>query len=309
MDQQLYTTAEPVRPLPRVGSYILITPARNEEAFIELTLRSVVAQTVKPLRWVIVSDGSTDRTDEIVQRYADQHAWIELVRTPVRTERHFAGKVNAFNTGYARVRDLDFEFVCSLDADISFGADYFEFLLGKFSEMPQLGLAGTPHVEENRTYDFRFASLEHVSGACQLFRRKCFEDIGGYLPLKSGGVDLVAVLSSRLKGWQTRTFPEKTCEHHRKMGSAMTRFGFRVLINDGKKDYQLGAHPLWEILRCANRMKRSPLIVGGACLAWGYFSSMLLLKEKTAPAEVVKFRRKEQAARLTAIIRRYLGRA
>jgi poly-beta-1,6-N-acetyl-D-glucosamine synthase len=308
MTEQLQTPFTSQTQAPKHGAYVIITPARNEEAFIELTLQSVVAQTIKPLRWVIVSDGSTDRTDEIVQRYAVQHPWIELLRTPERSERHFAGKVHAFNAGYARVRELPYEFICSLDADISFGPEYFQFLLDKFGDLPRLGLAGTPHIEDNRTYDFRFASLEHVSGACQVFRRKCFEDIGGYLALKSGGVDLVAVLSSRLRGWQTRTFPEKTCEHHRKMGSAMTRFGYRVLVNDGKKDYQLGAHPAWEIFRCLNRMRRRPYILGGVCLAWGYFSLMAVGAQKTAPPEVVQFRRQEQASRLGAIFRRYFGR-
>jgi biofilm PGA synthesis N-glycosyltransferase PgaC len=286
------------------GNYVLITPARNEEAFIQLTLQSVAAQTLRPLKWIIVSDGSIDKTDEIVQSYASKYSWIELLRMPERTERHFAGKVHAFNAGYERLKHLDYQFICSLDADISFGPDYFEFLLSKFVENPKLGLAGTPHIENNRTYDFRFASLDHVSGACQFFRRECFEGIGGYLPLKSGGIDLVAVLSSRLKGWQTRTFPEKTCTHHREMGSGMTRFPLRILMKDGQKDYLLGAHPAWEVFRGIYRMRRRPYIVGGMSLLFGYFSSMLFLKEKTAPAEVVAFRRKEQWNRLKEVLRR-----
>ena len=78
-------------------TYVLITPARNEEAFIELTMKSVVNQTVRPVKWVIVSDGSTDSTDAIVKKYAAEHDWIELITMPERRERHFAGKVNAFN--------------------------------------------------------------------------------------------------------------------------------------------------------------------------------------------------------------------
>src|SRR5688572_28425051 len=129
--------------------YVLITPARNEKAYIELTLKSVLSQTVPPLKWVIVSDGSTDGTDEIVMRYATQHDWIELVRMPERKERHFAGKVHAFNAGYARLKDLRYDAVGSLDADISFEPDYFAFLVGKLAENPKLGLVGTPFKEGN----------------------------------------------------------------------------------------------------------------------------------------------------------------
>ncbi len=103
-----------------IPTYILITPARNEADFIELTLKSMVAQSVVPLKWVIVSDGSTDGTDELVRRYMLQHPWIELVRMPERRERHFAGKVHAFNAGYERVKNLDFSIVGNLDADVSF---------------------------------------------------------------------------------------------------------------------------------------------------------------------------------------------
>src|SRR5439155_12900101 len=205
--------------MTNLPKYVLITPARNEAQFIELTIKSVIAQTVLPLQWVIVSDGSTDGTDEIVNKYAAEHRWIELVRTPERQERHFAGKVHAFNAGYAKVKNLDYDLIGSMDADISFDPDYFSFLLGKLAEDPALGLVGTPF-KDKAIYDYRFVSIEHVSGACQLFRRECFEQIGGYVPVKSGGIDHIAVITARMQGWKTRTFTEKVCLHHRKIGSA-----------------------------------------------------------------------------------------
>src|SRR5580704_2897814 len=120
--------------------YAIITPARNEAKLIELTIKSVVGQTVRPVKWVIVSDGSTDGTDEIVGRYAVDNPWIELVRMPERRERHFAGKVYAFRAGYERLEGIDFEVVGSLDADLTFGEDYFSFLLHNLAKNPALGL-------------------------------------------------------------------------------------------------------------------------------------------------------------------------
>jgi biofilm PGA synthesis N-glycosyltransferase PgaC len=279
-------------------SYVLITPARNEAAFIELTLKSVVAQTVRPLKWVIVSDGSTDGTDEIVAKYLADNPWIELLRMPERRERHFAGKVHAFNAGYARVKDLPFEIVGSLDADLSFDSEYFLFLLAKLAENPELGLVGTPFQDgPNKTYDFRFVSIEHVSGACQLFRRQCFEDIGGYKPVKGGGIDHIAVLTARMKGWKTRTFTEKMSIHHRPMGTA-DRGTFKARFKTGSLDYALGGHPIWELFRTCYQMSRRPVLIGGLTLLAGYLWASVTRAERPISPELVKFRRSEQMHRL-----------
>src|SRR5579862_2384261 len=217
--------------------YVIITPARNEAQFIELTLKSVTNQTVLPRKWVIVSDGSTDGTDDMVKKYMARYPWIELVRMPERAERHFAAKVQAFNAGYAKVRDTESEVIVSLDADISFENDYFEFLLEKLSTDEALGLVGTPFRElSGEIYDYRFVNIEHVSGACQVFRRECFEQIGGYRPIKGGGIDYLAVISARMRGWRTRTFTDKICIHHREMGTAQHGV-LRARFKYGVKDY------------------------------------------------------------------------
>ena len=277
--------------------YVLVTPARNEAAFIEQTIQSVVAQTSRPLRWIIVSDGSTDNTDEIVQRYSAQHEWIELLRMPERKERHFAGKVYAFNAGYARVKDLEYDVIGSLDGDISFDESYFSFLLQKFARNPRLGVGGTPFTEGGAMYDYRFTSQEHVSGACQLFRRECFEAIGGYTPLKVGGIDLVAVVTARMRGWETRTFVEKTCQHHRKMGTAQ-RGRLRAAFNGGYHDYLMGVHPLWQLFRSAFQMTQRPWIVWGFLLLVGYVAAATKRAERPVSEELIQFRRREQMCRL-----------
>jgi poly-beta-1,6-N-acetyl-D-glucosamine synthase len=279
-------------------SYVIITPARNEAQFIELTLKSVVAQTIPPLKWVIVSDGSTDGTDEVVKKYASDHNWIELVRMPERQQRDFAGKVHAFNAGYARLKELDYDVVVSLDADISFEADYFSLLLGKLSADPALGLVGTPFQEiSGQIYDYRFVSIEHVSGACQVFRRECFEAIGGYLPVKGGSIDHIAVISSRMKGWKTRTFTERVCLHHRGMGTAqrgvlMSRFKL------GIKDYVVGNHPIWELFRTVYQMALPPFGTGGLALGAGYFWALIRRVQRPVSKELIEFHRHEQMQRL-----------
>lgn len=284
--------------------YVLITPARNEAEFIEMTIRSVVEQTVRPLKWVIVSDGSTDDTDAIVQRYASEHSWIELLRMPPKQERNFASKVHAFNAGYARVSGLEFEAIGSLDADISFDSGYFEFLLQKLDQNRELGLVGTPFQEASgQTYDYRFVNIEHVSGACQLFRRECFQEIGGYVPVKGGCIDHIAVVTSRMKGWKTRTFTERVCHHHRAMGSAQ-RGLMGSKFHNGVKDYTVGNHPLWEIFRAVYQTSKKPYFVGALMMLAGYGWSTLRRAKRPVSQELIAFVQREQLERLRRLVLR-----
>lgn len=289
----------------RRGAYVLITPARNEAKFIEMTIRSVVAQTVQPVRWVIVSDGSTDGTDDVVRNHAAQHDWIELVRRPERTERTFAAKVDAFNAGYSRVNHLDYDVIGNLDADVSINDnEYFEFLISRFAENPRLGIAGTSFREGNVTYPSRIQSFEDVLGACQMFRRKCFAAIGGYQPIRGGGIDMVAVLAAQAAGWQTRTFHEKFCIHHRVAGSAHCTNRFERLLQTGRKDYLLGGHPVFEVFRSTYQMAHKPYVIGGLLMFLGYFGAMLRGVEKPIPKQLVTLRRNAQLKRLQLILRR-----
>ncbi len=192
--------------------YALVTPARNEARLIESTIRAVAAQTVRPLRWVIVSDGSTDGTDEIVELHAAVYDWIELVRMPPRGERHFGGKALAIRAGLERLQGVPYEVIACLDADITFESDYFEYLLGKLANHPELGIVGTPYRDTtSEVYDYRFVSVEHVSGACQVFRRTCYEEIGGYVAAKGGAIDTIgAVRLRRDSTWGSAIMPLAT---------------------------------------------------------------------------------------------------
>ncbi len=289
--------------------YVVITPARNEAASIGLTIGSMLAQTVLPLKWVIVSDGSTDGTDEIVARYSRQCPWIELIHLPDRSERDFAAKVRAFNAGLERVSAVTYDVVVSLDADITFDPDYFSFLLGKLAAHPELGLVGTPFRElTGETYDYRFVSVEHVSGACQVFRRSCFENIGGYVPIRGGSIDHVAVITARMKGWKTRTFTEKYCIHHRRIGTAKhgpVAAKFRV----GLKDHAVGNHPLWELCRVVRQAMLPPRCIGGLALGSGYIWALVRRAQRPVPRELIAFHRREQMLRLFRFILRKKGQS
>jgi hypothetical protein len=269
-------------------------------------IRSVIAQTVLPVRWIIVSDGSTDRTDDIVRDSAGQHPWIVLLRRERSPTRDFAGKAHAVNAAYESLRALSFDLVGNLDADVTLPADYYEFLISRFVKIPELGVAGTPFIEDaanpqEHSYAHRFADLSHVSGACQFFRRGCFEDIGGYTPVKEGGIDWVAVTTARMRGWTTQTFVERVCLHHRAMGTA-DRNLLRARFRHGQEEYLVGGHPLWQLLRGVFQMKNRPMLVGGLCLMAGYANAWATRKSSPIPAALREFHRREQMERLQLLL-------
>jgi glycosyltransferase involved in cell wall biosynthesis len=285
-------------------NYVLVTAARNEGRFIERTLQSVVAQTRPPSRWVIVDDGSTDETPDLVDKYAREYPWIQLVRRSQRLERSFAGKADAVNAAVAGLKDTKYDVIGNLDADVSFGPNYMEFVVERFSDDPKLGVAGTPFTEEG-DYDSTKDSFEgenYVAGPCQLFRRQCFGEIGGYLPNRAGGVDWIAVMTARMKGWKVRSFPEKRFHHHRSMGTAQ-RSPFSALFSYGEKDYYLGGSPVWQLFRVVYRMGKKPMLTGGLALLFGYCWAALRRVKRPVSPELMQFHRRDQMHKLQNILR------
>jgi biofilm PGA synthesis N-glycosyltransferase PgaC len=286
--------------------YVLITPVRDEVRFIELTIKSVVEQTVRPLKWVIVSDGSTDGTDDIVSKYVSENRWIELIRMPERRERHFAGKVYAFEAGRAKVRGMEYDAIGSLDGDVSFDKDFFESLLQKLAEDGSLGLVGASYIENSKeAYDYMFSSVDDVPGVCQLFRRECFEEVGGYTPLKEGGIDYVALIAARMKGWRTRVFTEKVCIHH---GTAQ-RSHFSAQVKLGMKDYALGNGPFWELLRTFYQMTRRPFVLRGVLIGAGYLWAFASRRVRPISQDMITFIRQDHTRRLRRALVRFAPKA
>lgn len=284
--------------------YVLITPARNEAGYIEKTIQSMIEQTILPVKWVIVNDGSTDDTGNIVKRYLPTHGWMELVEIPQRKDRSFAKKVHSFNAGFERVKEFQYDIIGNVDADISFEKDHFEFLLNKFREDPALGVAGTVFREDGG-YSSESDSFEghtHVSGQCQLFRRRCFTDIGGYVPHRAGGIDWIAVVTARMRGWKTQSFREKWFFHHRHLGTA-ERGPLASSFSYGEKDYYMGGHPIWEIFRVAYRMTKKPYLISGGALGLGYIWAFVSRTPRPVSGEFIKFHRSEQMTKLKAILK------
>ena len=279
-------------------TYALVSAARNEAEFIEQTIQSIVNQTVTPIRWIIVSDGSTDETDAIVSRYAESHEWIELMRADGDGQRNFGSKAKAVMAGYGRLAHLDFDCIGNLDADITFEPNYYEGILSKMSQNPNLGLAGGIRFDKcGDSFTRVHAANNSVGGPYQLFKRDCFDTIGGYMSLQYGGIDAVAETSTRMHGWEVEAFPEFVARHHRCTGTA-TRTIWEAGFRAGQRDYLIGYHPLFELSRCGMRAVKHLQIVYNIVLMAGYTWAAIQRKQRPVPDQFVQFLQQEQLARL-----------
>jgi len=279
-------------------TYVLVTPARNEEAAISETLASVISQSQRPIEWVIVSDGSTDRTDDIVREAAKAHPFIRLLRLDGRPARNFASVVFAFNRGIAALTASEYDFIGLLDADVRFPPDYFEKLILKFSQLPKLGLAGGLVIDVTDRSSTRLRQdLNEVAGATQLFRRICFNEIGGIHPIPEGGWDAVTCIAARMKGFAVRTFPEIVMDHL-KPRNAMFGHPIRRKWQMGLRDYALGYHPMYELLKCSVRISEPPFIAGGIAWFCGFSWAFCRRRPRTLPEALITFLQKEQLSKI-----------
>ena len=285
-----------------MAKYVLITPAKNEEANICKTIESVIAQTVLPSAWVIVSDGSTDRTDELVKEYEKKHPFIHFLRNESPAAKDFSSKVNAFNKGFAALKIKNYSFIGNLDGDVSFEPNYFGKIISLMQQQPKLGIAGgLVHEVYNGQVKPMKTSLNSVAGAVQLFRRECFEGIGGYMPIKMGGIDSAAEICARAQGWDVITYPKFKVFHH---GRVLTGKGnpVQAMYQMGLSHYMLGYHPLFHVASSFSRLLHRPLFVGGVSFLLGYCVGFCRKQKIVLPVEVVQFLRKEQMSRLRKLI-------
>lgn len=284
-------------------AYVLITPARNEEEYIEKTIQSVISQTILPRKWVIVSDSSTDRTGEIVRQYASKYGFIQLVYSEGDNNRNFGSKVQAFYKGYQQLKNVDYDFIGNLDADVTFEPDYYERVLSKFQEDVKLGIAGGSRFDIiDGNYQRVLSSRWHVCGAIQLFRRQCYEDIGGYITLEKGGEDAVTVIMARMHGWKVKQLIDIKILHHRPTGTAKGNILY-ARFRQGAMEYSLGYHPVYETVKFFSRIREKPYGIGSIFRLGGYCWAFLKRGKRDIPDEVVNFLRWEQMKRLKSLFK------
>jgi glycosyltransferase involved in cell wall biosynthesis len=188
--------------------FVIITPAFNEEKNIALTIESVLTQLIKPLLWIIVDDGSTDNTADIIKNYTNNHKWIKYVYREKKPEQtYFASNVYAIKKGTEYISNIDYDYLAILDADITLPPDYYQNIANVLTTNKNLGIVSGNCADKigdqiiKHLYDRRSCAKAVI-----VFRRECYEQIGGFIPMKYGGEDTCACFTARMKGWKTWAF-------------------------------------------------------------------------------------------------------
>jgi len=277
-------------------TYIIISPVKNEEGYIEQTIRSVLAQTLRPDKWMIVDDGSSDSTGAIIEKYARDHPWIKYVSLPDRGYRPGGGIVKAFYAGFSPDEAADMDLVVKMDGDITFGNTFFENIFSEFDRDPGLGIAsGTQYHDtvagKETLYD---VPEDYVCGPLKVYRKKCFDEIGG---LREGmGWDIADMIAAGYRGWRTRTIPTLRYTHLRATGS---RDGLlRGRLRHGESAYVTGYAPAYFILRCLYRIFERPYVLGSIFLLGGYLGALFARKHKLVSTDEEKWHRKRQLSKM-----------
>jgi biofilm PGA synthesis N-glycosyltransferase PgaC len=282
---------------PSVIKYVIITPARDEEQYIQNTIESMLRQTILPAEWIIVNDGSTDKTGDIIDKYSAQYPWIRAVH---RTNRGFrkagGGVVDTFNDGFRLLTCRDSDFIVKLDGDLSFEPDYFERCFAYFENEPRLGVGGGVMCYiENGVKSFEANPAFHVRGATKIYKRACWDAIGGFWP--APGWDTMDEVKASMLGWKTKSFQDLHLLYHRHTGAADGVWA--NLVKNGRANYVCGYHPLFMLLKCIRRLKFRPYFVGSAALLYGFVTGYLQRVPQVDDRKTIQYLRQQQLARLT----------
>ena len=279
--------------------YVVITPVRDEEKHMEATIEAVAGQTIRPTEWVIVDDGSSDRTGDIVDQYAAKFSWISVVH---RSNRGFrksgGGVVEAFCDGYDRLRCNDWDFVVKLDGDLTFARTYFEKCFEHFELDPELGVGGGEIYHDVGGVQKLEANPKfHVRGATKIYRRDCWEAIGGLL--RAPGWDTIDEVKANMLGWKTYSFGELQLVHHRLTGTADGLL--RDRIKHGIACYVSGYDPLFVVASCVSRLIQKPYIAGSAAIFYGFIKGYWIRMPRVNDKQLIKYLRTQQLRRLCGL--------
>jgi glycosyltransferase involved in cell wall biosynthesis len=285
----------------KTASYVLVTPVRDEVATISRTIDSVTKQTVHPSEWVIVSDGSTDGTNEAVEAASRIHGWIRLVDLAPRVGRSFAAVVRNTEIGIGALKSRDYDYIGLLDADLEFQDDYFETLIRRFDTNPRLGLAGGVVIDVGTPRDRFPRNRIDVPGAVQFFSRACFERLGGLVPIPEGGWDCLTCAMARMNRFETQLITDLIVDHL-KPRNVSQGGPLRRLWQLGVRDYAIGYDPVFELFKCVGRIRETPPVAAAFARWLGFLSASLAGHPRVVPPHVVAFVRKEQRARLLRFV-------
>lgn len=272
--------------------YVILTPVRDEAATLGLTIDSVARQTIPPVEWIIVNDGSTDRTGVIIDEAAKRHPFIHPVHRPNRGFRKpGGGVVDAFNEGYAAMRSEDLDFIVKLDGDLSFDPDYFEKCFERFKRDPRLGVGGGTVCDLiGRNLCIEQSPRFHVRGATKIYRDVCWRALGGLWP--AAGWDTVDEVKAQRLGWRTERFSDIPLIHHRPTGQAD---GFWAApVKYGRANYVAGYHPLFMLAKCARRLTQPPYVVGAIAILYGFVTGYLKKVPRYDDPETIAYLRRQQ---------------
>jgi glycosyltransferase involved in cell wall biosynthesis len=287
--------------------YVLLTAAKNEAACIGEVIQLVVRQTVLPMVWIIVDDGSSDQTAAIVESFASKFPFIRLQSSGSREGRNFGSQYKALQAAYEMARPLEFDFVAVQDADQGpESANYYGSILDEFNREPRLGVAsGVVYERPHGKWEVRKDNAQDSVAASAVFRRTSFEQVGGYTPLYYGGSDWLIQLLVTMKGWELLTRPDLHILHYRLTSSAggIWRGKFR----SGMENACFGSHPLFQILKCCRRLKSPPFFVGSVGMYAGYLWWHLSGRKPLLKPEEVAYLRKQQVNKMRKWFRNLLA--
>jgi biofilm PGA synthesis N-glycosyltransferase PgaC len=283
------------------NKYILISPVHNEGKLLPSLVNTVISQTILPEKWVIVDDASTDGTEEIVKRYESRYSFIMYYKNQRSgSGSYYSRRTEAFLAGFRKIRSMEYDFVAVLDADLSLEPTYYESILKEFDRNPKLGISSGVYI--NKTDGgFQKVIRDNIStpGGLQMFRRECYEDIGGYVPLPYGGDDSLTDITARMKGWQTRSFPQYVAIHHRPVGTRVGIHILRIKFRQGLAEYYLGTHPAFMLCKSLRRIfLERPYFWAGMSRLTGFCYASMRGGKREIPPEALRFVRKEQIERL-----------
>ena len=277
--------------------YVLVTPVKNEEQTIEKTINAVIRQTLRPVEWVIASDGSTDATHDIVRRHLVKHSWIRLLELPQRDGRCFSAVVVNMMAAIAHLESQDHAYIGLLDADVDFAADYYETIIDRFERDPNLGLAGGMVVDPGEPRDRIPRNRADIPGAVQFYRKECFDAIGGLMPIPEGGWDGIACVMARMAGYRTRLMSDLVVDHLKprnvSQGGVLKR-----RWQMGIRDRAVGYQPLFEFVKCLSRIGDTPWLAGSIAWWCGYLSACFSARQSMVPEPVRHQLRREHADRI-----------